>query len=1013
MAQIPFLGASSNDNVIVGGGTQLVVPIEPAVVLSLDAKEDKNKKGVANGYAPLDANAKVPAVNLPDTASLDAEVDAKITTHNSATTSVHGIANTANLVLTNDSRLSDSRTPTAHTHTKSEITDFTHAHAISDVTNLQSKLDTKQEYYYTPVTYSSDYTIPSTLSDTGSIERHFHFTVSGTPTYNPTTNSGTYINFPTTGKLGDIITITNSRYKIDGFVNNIALLLREKEGTDTSNFGSLEVGTTQRYVRKSSNSAFGNWTYLTPAVHSHGNISSAGAVGTTANLPLITTTSGVVTTGTFGTTPNSFCQGNDSRLSDSRAPTAHKSSHATGGTDALSASDIGAVATTDTRIANTRGGSIDTRAGAVTERTYETGDPENPFESETSLAGGAGGTITLKGGDGGFDSIDGGIGGNSGSINLSGFTGLGGDSHGGHGGSITLMGSWDGASAGSINLNAGGGGADNHGGSIISTGNNEHRGGTLNMSAGDGEGGSINTSSGGSINTSNGGGSINTKGSGSIQLGQVGTRTTLNGSAIGGDKIIALPNASGTIALTSGVRDTIADYLYDYAGIDSGYVITNIKFRQTLSGPIWQAQTSPITAEFNRDATSAKNNAFTAFTRVQAGGYDMFWQGSELGVGTIGEGYNEPMLVISHQKLLSAIRNVGGNPRTIFNTYDFWSATDYNDYLPVAGYQYCEVTWIATNVKSNFSAGKLVLGNTDRTNTIQTTSTAPRTISIPDATPQGGTFALWPRVSYGGILSATGLDGAYSIGSGTGSFLAGTYPIIQAGGSGGVLTVAYPNGQMTITVTSAGTGYVDGIATRAGGSRYNLVTQATLPAPANLPVITTTGGNISAGAFGTTANTFCQGNDSRLSMPFTFRTLFATTSVANPSDTRYFSTIDAVGAVSGLELRNFEFPYLCKIVACSSTIYNTSGVTLASGGTVAYNLVTKATEASTSSSQIYGLLNNWTLAIAGGGMTSYSSILASPITISAGTNLASQVVFTNLAGASLRGELTLYIVPTL
>lgn len=34
----------------------------------------------------------------------------------------------------------------------------------------------------------------------------------------------------------------------------------------------------------------------------------------------------------------------DSRLSDSRTPTAHKTSHATGGSDALTASDIGAAA---------------------------------------------------------------------------------------------------------------------------------------------------------------------------------------------------------------------------------------------------------------------------------------------------------------------------------------------------------------------------------------------------------------------------------------------------------------------------------------------------------------------------------------------------------------------------------------------------------------------------------------------------------------------------------------------
>ena len=56
---------------------------------------------------------------------------------------------------------------------------------------------------------------------------------------------------------------------------------------------------------------------------------------------------------------------------------------------------------------------------------------------------------------------------------------------------------------------------------------------------------------GGSINTSNGGGSIDTRGAGWIQLGETGTRTTLNGSASGSDKTITLPNASGTIALTS------------------------------------------------------------------------------------------------------------------------------------------------------------------------------------------------------------------------------------------------------------------------------------------------------------------------------------------------------------------------------------------------------------------------------------------------------------------------------
>lgn len=59
------------------------------------------------------------------------------------------------------------------------------------------------------------------------------------------------------------------------------------------------------------------------ASHVHGNILNDGRIGSTENLPLITTTGGVITVGSFGTSANTFCQGNDARLSDARTPLTH------------------------------------------------------------------------------------------------------------------------------------------------------------------------------------------------------------------------------------------------------------------------------------------------------------------------------------------------------------------------------------------------------------------------------------------------------------------------------------------------------------------------------------------------------------------------------------------------------------------------------------------------------------------------------------------------------------------
>jgi microcystin-dependent protein len=72
--------------------------------------------GVLAGTYPNPAFASDMATQAElDAASASAA--SALSTHESDTTSVHGISNTANLVYTSDSRLTDSRTPTAHAST--------------------------------------------------------------------------------------------------------------------------------------------------------------------------------------------------------------------------------------------------------------------------------------------------------------------------------------------------------------------------------------------------------------------------------------------------------------------------------------------------------------------------------------------------------------------------------------------------------------------------------------------------------------------------------------------------------------------------------------------------------------------------------------------------------------------------------------------------------------------------------------------------------------------------------
>lgn len=128
------------------------------------------------------------------------------------------------------------------------------------------------------------------------------------------------------GGAGKFVTLDNVNQTIEGVKTFSSTITGSISGTAGSaatwtTARTFTIGSTGKSVNGSANIS---WTLgeigAAATSHSHGNITSAGAIGSTASLPIITTTSGVLTTGSFGTAANTFCQGNDSRLSNARTP---------------------------------------------------------------------------------------------------------------------------------------------------------------------------------------------------------------------------------------------------------------------------------------------------------------------------------------------------------------------------------------------------------------------------------------------------------------------------------------------------------------------------------------------------------------------------------------------------------------------------------------------------------------------------------------------------------------------
>jgi hypothetical protein len=474
--------------------------------------------------------------------------------------------------------------------------------------------------------------------------------------------------------------------------------------------------------------------------------------------------------------------------------------------------------------------------------------------------------------------------------------------NGGSGGSL-LMAGGDGSSALSAPLFAGG-----SAGTINTSANNlGNNGGFINTSAGtDGAGGSINTSNaGGSINTSNAGGlidtsnaggSINTSsGGGSINLSSVGGGINLSNkggyikSTGGGEENISGGNTGGSIDLSCSPSPQYASAVGGSINLTGG----NYGRAGSISSTGGYGDNNERGGDLDMSGRSKRGGDIL----THGGDYD----GLEGGYGLGAEGGD--ILTYGGQYTGGSINTSDGGGS--INTRGVGSVQ-----LGQAG------TRTTLNGSASGSNKTITLPNSTGTIALTndsrfTDSRAPTSHTHGNITNDGKVL-----VPYGGILSATGVD--------AGSFSNGTFPMIQGSGAGGVITIL--NG--VISVTSAGSGYVDGGATKAGGSRYNLVTQSTQNASANLPVITTTGGNISAGSFGTTANTFCQGDDARLSNPFVITMSHSSASLTANGQVAYlgnFMDASISGASSQPSGRNFVVPFAAKIVGVGVTMYFQTG----------------------------------------------------------------------------------------
>lgn len=275
-------------------------PVSTAQQTALNAKQDTSAKGQASGYASLDGSAKVPIAQLPTGTS------------------------SSTVAIGNDARLSDARTPTAHKST--HATGGTDALSPSDIGAQPA---------------DSDLTTIAGL--TATTDNFLQAKASAWASRTPTQVAADLVT-----PLSSSLQATSAKGAASGYAS--------LDASTKVPIAQLPTGTSSTTVAVGNDSRLSDARTPTAHASSHATAgsdpispASIGAVPTTRTVSAGTGLTGGgdlsadrTLTVAYGTSSTTACVGNDSRLSDARTPTAHKTTHATGGTDALSPADIGA-----------------------------------------------------------------------------------------------------------------------------------------------------------------------------------------------------------------------------------------------------------------------------------------------------------------------------------------------------------------------------------------------------------------------------------------------------------------------------------------------------------------------------------------------------------------------------------------------------------------------------------------------------------------------------------------------